>query len=211
MKKKRITWHLTGLLACLSFLPAQAQDEARTILDQVSKTLAGYQTIQADFSFTLSNQEAAIEDTFEGNLVIEGEKFRLKMMGMLILCDGNKLWNYSEEMNEAILMDPDESEFFNPTQIFTLYQKDFALTIQKNAKPVYDILLTPVKDHPDYHKILLRLNAEKNTIVGATYYGKDGNDYLLQIKNTIPNIQVDDRFFIFDPAQYPGSTVFDMR
>ena len=204
----------TKLIVTLLFIGTwsiSAQQEARQILDEVSKTLTGYNSLQADFSFTLSNPDAGIEDTFEGNLVIQGQKFRLKMMGMLIFCDGEKLWNYSEDLNEATLSDPDESEFFDPTEVFTLYQKDFDLKIVKQSGTVYDILLTPQKADQEYKKIIISLDKSKKTILGATYYGTDDNNYILKIKNTIPNIQVDDRFFIFDTKKYPGSTVYDMR
>lgn len=208
MKTKAI---LTLLLAAAHLLPIAAQDDARKVLDLVSKQLLSYQTLQADFTFTLSNEAAGIEDSFEGNLVMEGDKFRLSIMGMLIFCDGETLWNYNEEMNEASISDPDESDFFDPTQIFTLYQKDFTYEVIQTSGAIYDIKLIPKSENQEYEHIILRLDKAKKHILRADYSGTDGNTYLLKITNTIPDIQVDDRFFIFDPEKYPGVTVYDMR
>lgn len=209
MKSPVIILALVAGLALTGTL--KAQDQAKKVLDDVSTQLSSFKTIHADFSFTLQNKEADISDTFEGNLVIEGKKFRLSMMGMLILCDGTKIWNYSEEMNEANILDPDESDFFNPTQIFTLYQQDFKLETMNHDGSVYDIKLTPEKDDQEYSHIVLKVDSKKKLIIGATYYGTDGNTYIIKISNTIPDIPLDDRFFIFDKSKYPGVVIYDMR
>ncbi len=188
-----------------------AQDNPRAILDEVSKALTSYKTLQADFSFTLSNKEADIEDTFEGRLVLEGNKYRLSMMGMLILCDGERLWNYMTELNEVSIMDPGDNDFFNPTEIFNLYKKDFKLETLKKAGSEYQIKLTPTASNQEYTNIILTVDQAKKRILGASYFGTDSNNYIITIKNTLTDVQVDDRFFIFDPEKYPGVSVFDMR
>ena len=197
---------LSGLLNI-----SKAQDQAKAVLDEVSTTLTSYETLQADFSFTLSNVEADIEDTFEGKLVLQGKKYRLSMMGILIMCDGEKLWNYVEEMNEVSILDADDSEFFNPTQIFNLYKKDYDLETLNQQGSEYQIKLTPQVDDQDFSHIILSVDKAKKRILGASYFGTDGNTYKIKISNTLTNVQVDDRFFMFDPKKYPGVDIFDMR
>jgi len=187
------------------------QDKTRIILDEVSAHLIAYSSLQADFSFSLVNEEADISDTFEGNLVMQGEKFRLSLMGVLAMCNGEKMWNYSEELNEATILDPDESEFFNPINIFTLYKQDFDLKTISSQGAVHTIELLPNTENDEYTRIILIVDHAKKLIRKVTYFGSDGNKYIIKISNVIPNIQVDDRFFMFDTSKYPGVTVYDMR
>ncbi|MCK5821799.1 MAG: outer membrane lipoprotein carrier protein LolA [Bacteroidales bacterium] len=200
------------ILTCIGFSTiASGQDKSRSILDEVSTQLLAYTTLQADFSFSLINEEADISDTFEGNLVMQGEKFRLSVMGVLALCDGNSLWNYSAELNEATILDPEESDFFNPINIFTLYQQDFELKTINSKGSVHTIELLPKTKNEEYTRIIIIVDNAKKLIRDVTYFGSDGNKYVIHISNVIPNIQIDDRFFIFDTSKHPGVTVYDMR
>ncbi|MBT3242628.1 MAG: outer membrane lipoprotein carrier protein LolA [Bacteroidetes bacterium] len=189
----------------------RAQDNAREILDQVSTHLLSYSALQADFSFTLENTEADISDTFEGSMVMQGDKFRLTMMGILALCNGEMLWNYSEDLNEATIVDPMESEFFNPKNIFTLYQKDFDLKTISKKSGSQTIELLPSSENDDYSRILITIDLTKKLIREVKYFGTDDNQYIIEISNVIPDVQVDDRFFIFDASKYPDVEIFDMR
>lgn len=188
-----------------------AQDKTRAILDEVSTQLLSYSSLQADFSFSLINEEADIADTFEGTMVMQGQKFRLSIMGMLALCDGHKLWNYSEDLNEATILDPEESDFFNPINIFTLYKEDFAMKTVSSKGSVHTIELLPNTENKEYTRIVLLVDQAKKLIREISYYGTDGNKYIIKITNIIPDIKVDDRFFMFDASKYPGVTVYDMR
>ncbi len=209
MKRIGSIYFLFGFL--LVGLSTQAQNTAREVLDQVSTHLLSFKTLQADFSFTLQNIEADIEDSHNGTLVIQGDKFRLKLMGMLVQCDGTTMWNYMEEMNEASILDPEESDLFNPKNIFTLYKEDFAITTLAKSGSIHDIELVPTAAYEDYERIVIRIDYSKKLIREVTYDGTDGNQYIIKITNMIPDISADDRFFIFDASKYPGVEVFDMR
>ncbi|MCD6347563.1 MAG: outer membrane lipoprotein carrier protein LolA [Bacteroidales bacterium] len=211
MKVKKISLILYILTLGVITQELSAQDNPREVLDQVSTHLLGFSALQADFSFTLNNDEADISDTYKGSLVMQGDKFRLSMMGILAMCNGEMMWNYTKEMNEATILDPEESEFFNPTNIFTLYKKDFKLkTIHKQTDSQI-IELIPSTENDDYTRILITIDLAKKLIREVKYFGTDGNHYIIRITNVIPNIQVDDRFFTFDASKYPGVEVFDMR
>lgn len=189
----------------------KSQDQTRAVLDEVSTQLLDYSSLQADFTFSLINEEADLSESFSGSLVMQGKKFRLSLMGMLAQCNGEKMWNYSEELNEASIVDPDESEFFNPVNIFTLYKQDFKLKTLSTQASIYTIELIPTKEDEEYSRIILVVDKAKKLIREVTYFGSDGNKYVIKISNVIPNVQVDDRFFNFDPAKYPGVSVYDMR
>jgi len=209
---KNILLSVFILLSISSFCPdLMAQKTSREVLDQVSEKLLSYNTLQADFSFTLQNTEADIRDTQIGSLVFQGEKFRLSLMGSLILSNGNMMWSYLEDLNEASILDPSESDFFNPKNIFTLYKQDFTLNDLGQEKSIQSIELIPNIENEDYKRIILKIDIVRDLIREVTYEGLDGNEYIILITNIIPNIQVDDRFFTFDKEKYPGVQIYDMR
>ncbi|MCK9325242.1 MAG: hypothetical protein M0P69_07075, partial [Bacteroidales bacterium] len=61
-----------SLLAALTSLNAQNQEEAKQLMEKTSKKLQSYESIQADFTFTLINPQENIKDTYEGTLQLSG-------------------------------------------------------------------------------------------------------------------------------------------
>lgn len=200
-----------NLLLIISAISVSAQNDAGKILDKVSSALQSNDVIQADFSFTLENKDADIYDTYEGSLVMQGEKFRLSLMGMLVLSDGKSMWVYMEEFNEANIMDPSESEFFNPKSIFNIYKEDFNLKYLKKENGLHTIELVPLEENENYSLLILKTDPVKNQIKEVFYKGLDGNNYIIKIKNMLTDIQIDDRFFTFDKSKFPGVEIYDMR
>jgi outer membrane lipoprotein-sorting protein len=203
--------HLCYLILFFSVVTGMAQDNPGEILDKVSAVMESYTSIQTDFSFTMENKEADISDTYEGSLVMQGEKFRLSLMGMLAFSDGKTMWVYMEEFNEANIMDPSESEFFNPKNIFNINKEDYMLRFLGKENELNQVELKPLEEDENFKLIILKIDPLKNHIKEVFYEGLDGNNYLIKIKNLLSDIIIDDRFFSFDKEKYPGVEVYDMR
>jgi outer membrane lipoprotein-sorting protein len=201
-----------GLAIVLPFtLTAQSQADTKALMDKVSKKLQSYKTVKADFTFTLSNPSEKIDDTHEGSLLLNGSKYRLNIMGILALCNGETLWTINEELKEANIIDPDENEMFNPKSIFTLYEKSFRYESVATAGDRVTVDLFPTGIDESYSKIRMEVLKSKEQIDRVVYYSKDGNQYIIQIKLFAANIPADERQFTFDSKQFPGVKVFDMR
>jgi len=200
----------TILFATLT-LQAQNQADTKSMMERVSKKLQSYTTLKTDFSFTLSNTEEKIDDTHDGSLFLNGSKYRLNIMGILALCNGETLWTINEELKEANIIDPDDNEMFNPKSIFTLYEKNFRYEPVSVAGDRVIVDLFPVDKDESYSRIRMEVFKSKDQIDRVTYYSKDGNQYVIKIKSFSSNIPADDRMFVFDAKQFPGVKVFDMR
>lgn len=197
------------LLSCSSF--AQSQAETKSLMERVSKKLQSFTSVKADFSFTLSNNEENINDTYEGSLFLNGEKYRLNIMGIVAICNGETLWTVNEELKEANIMDPDENDMFNPKSIFTIYEKNFTYESVSVSGDKVAVDLFPADKDENYTKIRMELLKSKDQIERVTYYSKDGNQYIILIKSFLSNIPSDDKMFVFDAKLFPGVKVFDMR
>lgn len=192
-------------------LPGQNQSDTKTLMDRVSKKLQSYTTVKADFSFTLSNTEEKICDSHEGSLLLSGSKYRLNIMGIMAICNGETLWTVNEELKEANIIDPDDNEMFNPKSIFTLYDKKFKYEPVTTSGDKTTIDLFPTDPEENYSKIRMDILKSKDQIDQVTYYSKDGNQYIIKIKSLTANVAAEDRMFVFDSSQFPGVKVFDMR
>lgn len=192
-------------------LGAQNQAETKSLMERVSKKLQSYKTIKADFSFTLSNPEEKIDDTQEGSLLLNGSKYRLNIMGILAMCNGETLWTVNEELKEANIIDPEENEMFNPKSIFTLYEKNFRYEPVSVSGDRVTVDMYPTEKEETYSKIRTEILKSKDQIDRVTYYSNDGNQYIIKIKTISANIPADDNMFVFDAKQFPGVKVFDMR
>lgn len=190
---------------------AQGTTDTKSMMDRVSKKLQSYKTIKADFSFTLENEEEAINDTQEGTLILSGDKYRLSLMGIVAICNGETLWTVNEELKEANIIDPAENELFNPKSIFTLYEKKFRYEPVSSTAETSVVDMIPLEAEEAYTKIRMEIIKAKDQIQEVTYYSTDGNLYIITIKSLNANIPADDKLFVFDPKQYPGVKVIDLR
>jgi outer membrane lipoprotein-sorting protein len=208
--RQTIVFAIAALLYCGAGF-SQGPAETKTLMDRVSKKLQTYQSVKIDFTFTLQNKEEDINDTQDGSLFLSGDKYRLKLMGILALCNGETLWTVNEELKEANIIDPSENEFFNPKSIFTLYDKKFKYEAVSNTGDKAVVDLIPLDSGESYSKIRMSVIKGKDQIEEVTYFSTDGNLYIIRIKSLTANVPADDRMFVFDAKQFPGVKVFDMR
>jgi outer membrane lipoprotein-sorting protein len=208
--RKSLLIILSAILTTLSAV-AQTGGDTKALMDRVSKKLQSYAAVKADFSFTLKNDEADLNDTQEGSLVLEGDKYKLKMMGILALCDGETLWTVNEELKEANILDPADNDMFNPKNIFTLYEKNFKYEPVGTSGDKVTVDLIPTTPEDSYTKLRMTILKSKDQIDEVTYYSTDGNLYIIKIKSlaAIPVSGV--KSFAFDQKQFPGVKLIDMR
>ena len=73
---------LLGLLVFIScYLKAQTSDDARKLLDEVSKTIAGFENLSFDFTYVLENRQENIRQENKGSAIISGDSYKLNFLG----------------------------------------------------------------------------------------------------------------------------------
>jgi outer membrane lipoprotein-sorting protein len=218
------------ILALIGFNQAFAQKDAqaKTILDEVTKKYKSYDAIKTDFAFTLENPAANIKETQTGTLVAKSKssKFKVTIYGkpvagkpsvaQEIISDGKTQWTYLKKDNEVQVSDVDKSgEGFNPSQIFTIYQKGYKYLYtgdQKlNGKTCQVIDLSPDDAKKSVFKIRLFIDKAQKQIASALIFDKNGNKYNYTIKSFSGNGALADSTFGFDAKAHPGVEVVDLR
>ncbi|MCG8580702.1 MAG: outer membrane lipoprotein carrier protein LolA [Bacteroidales bacterium] len=219
MKKTySMKYALTLVLAAISlFSFAQSQEKAKEILDQVSAKTKAYPSIVADFSFSLENLQEDINEVYEGNIILKGNKYKVNLMDVDSYFDGEVLYMHNIDAGEVNITvpDPEDEETLNPATIFTIYEEGYTYNYVAegsiNGKACHEIDLYPVNRDKPFSRIKLLVLKDNLQLYSIRQVGKDGNNYTVIVKNMTTNKQIDDKTFVFDKAANPDVDVIDMR
>lgn len=190
--------------------------EADKLLDIISKRYKNFKTIKADFVYGIENKVDKQNEKQKGTLYVKGNKFRLDIAGQLIISDNSTLWTYSKEVNEVQVNDykPKENAI-RIEDIFTMYNKGFLYKIEEErkeaGKDIVVVELTPKDKKRNFYKVKVTIDKTNQTIQKSVVYDKNSNIHTYTITNQYPNIKLEENFFSFDKAKYPGVEVIDLR
>ncbi len=194
----------------------QYDPKALTILDEMSNKFKTYTSFKATFTYTLKNASASINEVANGELMVRGGKYKIKLPKMEIINNGTTVWNYMQEANEVNIStyDPADDDI-SPTKIYTMYKKGYKYTYigdRVEAGKTYQIIeLVPEDRKNRFFKIKLEINKLDKSIKNWKLFEKNGNIYDYTIKTFTPNTISDDTPFTFDKSKYPGVEVIDLR
>lgn len=213
---KRIVFVFVGLLLLGSGTKAQYDPDARKILDRMSEKYQAIPSFSASIVYTLENTEDDIHESFEGEIGIKKEKFRLIAAEQEIIINNNTVWTYLAEENEVNIdtYDP-EIEDVTPSNIYNIYQDGYKYILFGeeviDGKSYSVIDLAPEDTDSDYFRIRLFIGTNDPVLRRFTLYAKSGNRYIYDIKNFNPTVNLPDSYFIFDVTRYEGIDVIDLR
>ena len=223
---KRIFFSAVLLITTLHVF-AQKDASAKTILNQLTEKYRSYDVVKTDFDFTLDNPQAGIKETRNGTLIAKSKanKFHVTLYGpgtsakpdveQEIISDGKTQWTYLKKDNEVQVNNTDNSgSGINPAQIFTIYEHGYKYIyngeVKIGGKLYQEVDLVP-EEEKSFFKVRLEIDKLKKQISSALIFDKNGNRYTYKINNFVPNIQVPDNTFTFDPKMHKGVEVVDLR
>ena len=190
--------------------------KAAAILKAVSAKYRTFNSLKADFSYSLQNPQEKINETQNGTLHLKGTKFKVNIAGQEIICDNKTKWTYVKESKEVMISTPKAAEGeINPADIFTMYEKGFSYlfiaekTVDGKVCQIID--LTPTDKSKQYFKVRLTVDKKASQLVQSNIFDKNGSHYIYTIKTFTPNPKLEDSFFTFDTKKYPGVEVVDLR
>lgn len=201
----------------LSF--AQQDQKAKNILDQVADKTKSFKTIEANFSFTMDNDEVDIHESNDGTIKLKGKKYTVQLpdLGVKIYSDGQTLWNYMEDGNQVTISTIEEGsgDLMDPSSLFNIYEKGFQSKFieekQEGSKMLNIIELYPDDSFPDVTKIKLAINKSTSMIDSATLYDTDDNLYGIEVKKMETNKSFPDSDFVFNADDFEDVEIIDFR
>ena len=205
-----------GLLVAVFFVQmvyTQEEDNAKKLLDQVSEKMGAYTNMQLDFSTTLINKDAGIEEGDEppinGKIALKGEKYNLEYLGNTFIFDGNKLFVINHDDREITITDGDLSEddgFIYPSKLLTFYQEGYNYQMGQleliDKKKIQFVELFPIDSNSEIIKVKLGIDLEFQHIYQLVQIGENGAITTLTINKLESNTSISDSLFQFDQAKY---------
>jgi outer membrane lipoprotein carrier protein len=212
---KNLILGVFALFAALS-VSAQYDPKALEILDAMSKKYRSIPAFEANITCNLSNDVDKVNDEFKGKITVKGDKFRMVLPEQEVINNGATIWTYLPEAKEVNIDNYDpSSEDINPSKIHEVYKKGYKyLYLQDKTDGgvmCEEIDLVPEKKDAQYFKIKMFINKKEKTVQSFTLFDKGGNRYKYTVSKFTPNAKVEDSFFTFDPKNYPGVEVIDLR
>ncbi len=195
---------------------AQYDPRALIILDNMSNKYQNMGAYLANFTYSLQNEQEGISESFEGSLLVVGDKFRLLMAGQEIYCNGTTVWTYIEEINEVNIDNyyPEEMEM-SPSNIYAAYKNgykyQFIEEVNTNGSSAQIIDLVPEDAGSPFFKIRLEIGKDDLNLKSWEIFDKNGNRYNYSVNSVQNKSNTDQKEFEFDVKRHPGVEVIDLR
>jgi len=99
--------------------------------------------------------------------------------------------------------------------VFTIYEHGYKYIyngeVKIKGRTYQEIDLTPEDINKSFFKVRLEIDKAKKQIYSALIFDKNGNRYTYTLRSFVPNIQIPDNTFTFDPKAHKGVEVVDLR
>ena len=208
---------LFSFLIMLMVLPVFSQTKdakAIALLDEVSAKTKSYKSIRADFSYTMENKQAKVNEVKTGTLTLSGDKYRLKAAGQEVICNGKMIWTYMKESNEVQINDLDnKDEALTPSKLLSSYNESYKSKLLKDKstdpnEATIELIPNVIKN---FNKAILVVDKIKKQVKSFILFDKSGNVFTYKITKYQTDIPITPAEFTFDKTKYPGVEVNDMR
>lgn len=197
---------LLGLFSLFTFY-ASAQD-ARGLLNEVMQKVKNYENITIDFKYILMNSKENIKQETRGDVVLEGDKYVLNMMGTTRIFDGKNVYTIVPEDEEVTISaySAKEDKEITPSRMLTFYEKGYhaKLDITQNVKgrKIQYIKLTPTDPKSNVKNVLLGIDAQTKHIYKLIHTDDEGTQFTVTVNSFKTNQPLSKTLFSFDEAKY---------
>ena len=196
-------------------IQAQTPEAAKKLLDEVSKTISGFQNLNFDFNYVLENRQENIRQETKGSATISGDFYKLNFLGNEQLFDGEKTYTIIPENEEITISSlEDDNDFgINPSKLLVFYREGYAFQwdIKQNVKNriIQFIKLIPIEENKDLKYLLLGIDLKTKTISRLIEITTSQTRTTLTLKNLKTNMTLRPDFFDFDVSKYPDYYIND--
>jgi outer membrane lipoprotein carrier protein len=192
----------------------QSDPQAIKILDKLSAAALASPSVSMKFSLITINEMERINDTISGSLIMAKDQFKLELPDNITWFNGTATWNYLKAEKEVTITKPDKKDdsfLSKPSAIFTLYKKGYKTRfIEENANStVVDLYPEDIKS--DLVRIRLAIGKSGTDLTGAEYKRKDGIVVYLIVNEYNLKTKPDPATFTFNPLNFKGVEIIDMR
>lgn len=189
---------------------AQSDAKAEALLNEVSTKIKAYKNISLDFKYELNNVGENINQETRGDVVIDGEKYKLNILGVTRIFDGKTLYTINPE-DEEVTISSDNTEdesTITPSKMLSFYEDgySFKMDIIQNVKgrKIQYVKLNPIDTNSEIKYILLGIDATTKHIYNLIEVGSNGTKTTLTVNSFKTDEPISKTLFTFDESKYSG-------
>ena len=187
---------------------AQNDAKAEALLTEVSTKIKAYKNISLDFKYELNNITENVKQETRGDVVIEGEKYKLNLLGFTRIFNGKTLYTISPE-DEEVTISSNNSEdegSITPSKMLSFYEDGYTykMDILQNIKgrKIQYVKLNPIDAAAEMKYILLGIDATTKHIYNLIEVGQDGTKTTLTVNSFKTDEPISKTLFTFDESKY---------
>jgi outer membrane lipoprotein-sorting protein len=209
---------LFALSTIINVVYGQTDAKAKAILTEVSKKYRSYNSIKANFTFSIENKQNNLKQTDKGTIYAKtnSKKYKVVMAERELISDGKVQWTYLKNDQEVQVTAADNTEdALNPANVFTLFEKGFKSIYngeRKVGSKVYQMIdLAPTDPKKPYFKIRLSIDKAAKQLSNVLVFDKNSSTYAYSISGFTANATVPESTFTFNAKSHPGVEIVDLR
>lgn len=203
--------HLLLIIIALMALSAKAQN-AETLFKSAVDKLKSYDNIEIAFDYNMINTEAGIFETMDGAGFLQGDAFKLFIMGQVIICDGHTTWTYNSDAEEVMITEVDKSDGSgSPISVIESYYDNITAKYVDEAGAIKKIEVKSLISNDNFKKIIVTLDSNTLEIKDIHLFDNDDTEFVYVIKKFVTNQKLPADFFTFKESDFPDAEIIDMR
>jgi outer membrane lipoprotein carrier protein len=199
-------------LSFLLLLVAPAQADDAQAVKELKALLGGLETLQADFTQTVLNDELEPVRESSGTFKLERSghgRFRWDYTApfeQTIVADGANLWTYDPELEQATVKPMQETLASSPASLLTgttPVEKDFAVREIGRTGDLYWIELTPRVQDTDFERVRVAIAIDEggNELDTMELLDNLGQLTRIRFENVRRNAVINASVFAFTPPE----------
>jgi hypothetical protein len=187
---------------------AQDGTKAKALLDEVSTKVKSYDNIAIDFKYVLVNTEEDIHQETRGDVVMQGDKYKLNILGITRIFNGKTLYTISPE-DEEVTISNENSEDANtitPSKMLSFYEDGYTYKMDivqnVNGRKIQYVKLTPMDSNSEINHVLLGIDTKTKHIYNLIEIGANSTKTTLTVNSFKTNEPLSKTLFTFDETKY---------
>lgn len=203
--------HLLLIIIALMAFIAKAQNAEAVFKSAVDK-MKSYDNIEIDFDYNMINLEAGIFETMDGAGFLQDDKFKLFIMGQIIICDGTTTWTYNSDADEVMITEVDKADGNgSPISIIESYYDNITAKFVDEAGSIKKIEVKSLLSNDNFKKVIVTMDINTLEIKDIHLFDNDDTEFVYVIKKFVTNQKLPADFFTFKESDFPDAEIIDMR
>ncbi len=187
---------------------SQDAEKAKALLDEVTLKAKNYNNISIKFKYVLSNSEENIKQETRGNVIMQGDKYKLNILGITRIFDGTTLYSISPEDEEVTISteNTEDENTITPSQMLSFYEDGYNYSMDiiqnVNGRKIQYVKLVPIDSKSEINQVLLGIDIKTKHIYNLIEVGTNKTKTTLTVNSFKTNQPLSKTLFTFDKKKY---------